>query len=105
MKIVVDAMGGDQAPAVVVAGAVAEARARGTQIILVGMEDRIRAELAKQGDTSGLPIEIVHASEVVEMAEHTLAVKAKKDSSLAVACGWSRKAKQMRSHPRATPAR
>ena len=84
MKIVVDAMGGDQAPAVVVAGAVAEARARGTQIILVGMEDRIRAELAKQGDTSGLPIEIVHASEVVEMAEHTLAVKAKKDSSLAV---------------------
>jgi len=84
MKIVVDAMGGDQAPAVVVAGAVAEARTRGTQIILVGMEDRIRAELAKQGDTSGLPIEIVHASEVVEMAEHTLAVKAKKDSSLAV---------------------
>ena len=84
MKIVVDAMGGDQAPAVVVAGAVAEARARGTQIILVGIEDRIRAELAKQGDTSGLPIEIVHASEVVEMAEHTLAVKAKKDSSLAV---------------------
>ena len=84
MKIVVDAMGGDQAPAVVVAGAVAEARTRGTQIILVGMEDRIRAGLAKQGDTSGLPIEIVHASEVVEMAEHTLAVKAKKDSSLAV---------------------
>jgi len=84
MKIVVDAMGGDQAPAVVVAGAVAEARACGTQIILVGMEDRIRAELAKQGNTSGLPIEIVHASEVVEMAEHTLAVKAKKDSSLAV---------------------
>jgi phosphate acyltransferase len=84
MKIVVDAMGGDEAPAVVVAGAVAEARARGTQIILVGMEDRIRVELAKQGDTSGLPIEIVHASEVVEMAEHTMAVKAKKDSSLAV---------------------
>ena len=48
------------------------------------MADRIRAELAKQGDTSGLPIEIVHASEVVEMAEHTMAVKAKKDSSLAV---------------------
>ena len=58
--------------------------ARGTQIILVGMADRIRAELAKLGDTSGLPIEIVHASEVVEMAEHTMAVKAKKDSSMAV---------------------
>jgi len=84
MKIVVDAMGGDHAPEVVVAGAVAEARARGTQIILVGIEDRIRAELSKLGATSGLPIEVVHASEVVEMAEHTLAVKAKKDSSLAV---------------------
>jgi glycerol-3-phosphate acyltransferase PlsX len=48
------------------------------------MADRIRAELAKLGDTSGLPIEIVHASEVVEMAEHTMAVKAKKDSSMAV---------------------
>ena len=56
MKIVVDAMGGDHVPAVVVAGAVAEsAPARGTQIILVGMEDRIRAELAKHGDTWACP--------------------------------------------------
>jgi glycerol-3-phosphate acyltransferase PlsX len=84
MKIVVDAMGGDHAPEVVVAGALAEARARGTQIILVGVEDQIRAELNKLGGSAGLPIEIVHASEVVEMAEHTMAVKAKKDSSLAV---------------------
>ena len=45
---------------------------------------RVRAELAKYGDASGLPIEVVHASEVVEMAEHTMAVKAKKDSSLMV---------------------
>ena len=84
MRIVVDAMGGDQAPAVVVAGAVAEARERGTQIILVGQEGRVRAELAKHGDVSKLPIEVVHASEVVEMAEHTLAVKAKRDSSMVV---------------------
>lgn len=84
MKIVVDAMGGDHAPEVVVAGAVAEAREHGTGIILVGIEERVRAELAKHGDTAGLPIEVVHASEVVEMGEHTLAVKAKKDSSLMV---------------------
>ena len=84
MKIVVDAMGGDHAPAVVVAGAVAEARERGAQIILVGIEEQVRAELAKHGDTSGLPIEVVHASEVVAMEEHTMAVKAKKDSSLMV---------------------
>lgn len=84
MKIVVDAMGGDHAPAVVVAGAVHEARTRGAQIILVGQEERVRAELAKHGDVSGLPIEIAHASEVVEMAEHTMAVKTKRDSSLMV---------------------
>jgi glycerol-3-phosphate acyltransferase PlsX len=64
-------------------GAVNEAR-RGVQIILVGQEDRVRAELARHGDASSLPIEVVHASEVVEMAEHTMAVKAKRDSSLMV---------------------
>ena len=84
MKIVVDAMGGDHAPAVVVAGAVAEARARGTQMILVGMEDHVRTELAKHPGAAELPIEVVHASEVVGMAEHTMAVKAKKDSSMMV---------------------
>jgi phosphate acyltransferase len=84
MKIVVDAMGGDHAPAVVVAGAVAEARERGTQMILVGVEDQVRAELAKHPGAAELPIEVVHASEVVEMAEHTMAVKAKRDSSMMV---------------------
>ncbi len=84
MKIVVDAMGGDHAPGVVVAGAVAEARERGTALILVGVEEQVRAELAKHGDTSGLPIEVVHASEVVAMDEHTMAVRAKRDSSLMV---------------------
>src|SRR5512136_1981065 len=84
MRIVVDAMGGDHAPGVVVAGAVAEARERGTEIILVGKQDVVAAEMAKHGDVSKLPIEIVHASEVVEMEEHTMAVKAKKDSSMMV---------------------
>jgi phosphate acyltransferase len=84
VKIVVDAMGGDHAPEVVVAGAVAEARERGTAIILVGQQEAVAAELAKHGDVSKLPIEVVHASEVVEMEEHTMAVKAKKDSSMMV---------------------
>jgi len=84
MKIVVDAMGGDHAPGVVVAGAVAEARERGTEIILVGVREEVAAELARQGDTANLPIEVVHASEVVAMEEHVMAVKAKKDSSLMV---------------------
>jgi glycerol-3-phosphate acyltransferase PlsX len=84
MKIVVDAMGGDRAPAVVVAGAVAQARAHGTSIILVGREDAVRAELAKHKDAAGLPIEVIHASEIVEMSEHTAAVRTKRDSSLMV---------------------
>ncbi len=84
MKIVVDAMGGDRAPGVVVAGAVAEARQHGTEIILVGVEDRVRAELARFPYAAGLPVEVVHASEVVEMAEHTMTVRAKKDSSIVV---------------------
>ena len=84
MRIVVDAMGGDYAPEVVVAGAVIEARERGTQIILVGQEARVRAELAKHGHISKLPIEVVHAPEVVEMDEHTEAVRTKRDSSLRV---------------------
>ena len=84
MKIVVDAMGGDHAPGVVVEGAVLEARSRGTHIILVGLEDRIKAELAKFPDAPELPIEVVHASQVVEMDEHTSAVRAKRDSSMMV---------------------
>lgn len=84
MKIVVDAMGGDHAPEVVIAGAVAEARERGTAIILTGIEEVVRSELKKHPGADGLPIEVVHASEVVGMAEHTLAVRAKKDSSMMV---------------------
>jgi glycerol-3-phosphate acyltransferase PlsX len=85
MKIAVDAMGGDHAPAVVVSGAVAEARETGTPIVLVGIEDQIRAELAKHRGAEDLSIEVVHAPTVVDMAEHTLAVKSKRDSSMMVA--------------------
>jgi len=84
MKIVLDAMGGDHAPAVVIDGAVMAAREfPGTEIILVGREDVIKTELARH-DSAGLLLSIVHASEVVEMEEHTEAVKGKKDSSMRV---------------------
>lgn len=84
MRIALDAMGGDYAPAAAVAGAVQAARAYGVEVILVGVEDRLRAELARH-DTRGLSLPIVHASQVVEMAEHTMAVKQKKDASMVVA--------------------
>jgi glycerol-3-phosphate acyltransferase PlsX len=80
--IALDAMGGDHAPAVTVEGAVRAARELGLEIALVGREDEIRRELAKY-KISGLKLRIVHASEVVEMAEHPAqAVRQKKDSSI-----------------------
>lgn len=84
MRIVLDAMGGDNAPGEVVKGAVLAAREYGIEVVLVGREDVIRAELL-QHDTTGLKLPIVNASEVIEMTEHPAqAVKAKPDSSVVV---------------------
>ncbi len=84
MKIALDAMGGDHAPAATVAGAVQAARAHGLDVILVGDEARIQAELRKH-NTRGLRLSIIHASQVVGMDEHTMAVKQKQDASMVVA--------------------
>ncbi|MCS7060361.1 MAG: phosphate acyltransferase PlsX [Anaerolineae bacterium] len=84
MKIVLDAMGGDIGPAVNVEAAIRAARTYGYEIVLVGKQEQIRPLLAQQ-QTAGLMLPIVHASEVIEMDEHpAAAVKAKKDSSMAV---------------------
>jgi len=85
MKIAVDAMGGDNAPKVEVAGAVAAARDSSMSIILVGDRDLLTAELS-QHDTRGLDITIKHASEVVGMHDSASdAIRKKKDSSIRVA--------------------
>ncbi len=85
MKIAVDAMGGDRAPAVVVEGAIQAARDFGLEIILVGQQGAVQAELDKH-DTAGLALSLEHASQVLEMHEHpAAAVKAKKDCSMVVA--------------------
>jgi glycerol-3-phosphate acyltransferase PlsX len=91
MKIVVDAMGGDHAPSVVIDGSVRAAREIGVEIVLVGQEGVVKRELARHGDTSSLPISTVHASQVIEMHEHTMAVKEKKDASMNVAARMVRK--------------
>jgi len=84
MRVVLDAMGGDHAPQVVVAGAVEAARAYDLEIVLVGREDQVRAELARH-DTTGLSLPIFHTSEVIEMEEHpAMAVRRKTDSSIVV---------------------
>lgn len=90
MRIVLDAMGGDDAPVSPVAGAVLAAHEyadRDLTIILVGKEDVVRAELAKHDLAGGLEkrLPIVNATEVIEMSEHPAqAVRRKKDSSVVV---------------------
>lgn len=84
MKIAVDAMGGDFAPQNIVAG-VADALRDDRNIarlFLVGDKTRIEAELRKLGVTDSR-IEIVHASEVIEMNDPPVqSVRRKKDSSM-----------------------
>lgn len=90
MRIVLDAMGSDSAPAVDVAGAVRAARRFGQEIILVGRQAEVEAELAKH-DTSDLDISVVHAEDVIEMDEHpSLAVRNKPNSSMVVGMGLVR---------------
>ncbi len=85
LTIAVDAMGGDNAPASEVAGAVAAGRQWGIAVTLVGDRDKIQAELDKH-QTEGLDLTIHHASEVVGMEDSASdAVRKKKDSSIRVA--------------------
>jgi len=85
VKIAVDAMGGDKAPAEIIKGAVLAARKYSCEIILVGDAAKISGELNAAGGDD-LPITIRHAGEVIEMGEHPAdAVRVKKDSSIVVA--------------------
>jgi len=75
-------MGGDYAPKVVIEGAVAASKEYGCRIALVGIRERIEEELQKIG---GCPeaIEIVHASEIIQMNEPAaLSIRKKRDSSI-----------------------
>jgi glycerol-3-phosphate acyltransferase PlsX len=85
MRIAVDVMGGDHAPAVEVEGAVSACREFGIPLVLVGDSQRVEAELSHH-DIRGLDIVVKHASEVVGMHDSPSdAVRRKKDSSIRVA--------------------
>lgn len=85
VRVALDVMGGDHAPAETVLGAVKAAREYGLGVYLVGREDAIRAELAKH-DTAGLDLPIIHTDEVIEMDEHPAnAVRQKKNASMTLA--------------------
>lgn len=85
MKIAIDAMGGDNAPQVVVEGAIQAAREYDMELILVGDRARVEAEIRKLG---GAPknVSIHHASEVIGFDEPAAqSVRRKKDASVCVA--------------------
>ncbi len=86
MKIIVDAMGGDNAPQALVQGALEAHRLHGVEIILVGRaEEVLRAVEACGEKTLPAGVEVRDAREVVEIADDpATAFKVKKDSSLTV---------------------
>ena len=86
MKIILDAMGGDNAPLAPVMGAVQAAKDFGAQIVLVGRGEEILTVLKEQGiDTLPTGVEIVHAPGVVDVHDDpTAAVRKQKDSSMMV---------------------
>ena len=86
MKLAIDAMGGDKAPAEIVKGAVEAVKKFPCEIVLVGDETQISEILSDEPDWQNLPLKIQHASEIIAMNEHPAdAVRNKKNSSIVVA--------------------
>jgi len=83
MKIVVDAMGGDNAPAVIIEGVIDAAKEYGEEILLVGDELQIKKELKKYKNVQNLPIRIIHSEEIITMNDSPVdAVRLKPNSSI-----------------------
>lgn len=88
MKIIIDAMGGDNAPAEIVKGAVRAKRELGVDIVLVGQQEAVKNCLRAEDCDD---IEVINAEEVVTMEDDpSTAIRRKKDSSMAVALGLLR---------------
>lgn len=85
VRVVVDAMGGDNAPAAPIQGAVEAVNAcKDVYICLAGQQEVVNKELEKYTYPSE-QIRVVHASEVIETAEPPVkAIRGKKDSSIVV---------------------
>ena len=84
MKIAVDAMGGDFAPAAIVEGAVWALRDFKdiSELFLVGDEEKVRETCQRHG-TVDSRITFIHASQVVDMSDSAVeGVRRKKDSSV-----------------------
>ena len=89
MKIVLDAMGGDNAPDANIKGAVNAINKVKAEVILVGKEEVIRGKIkefyGKEIEEISDRLKIKNATEIIEMEDTpTLAIKHKKDSSMVV---------------------
>jgi len=84
MKIIVDAMGGDYAPDVVIKGTIAAVKEYNAEVILVGDEARIQSLLKKSQYSQG-SISTYPAPEVIEMSEPAAtSVRRKRNSSIVI---------------------
>ena len=83
IRVAVDAMGGDYAPAEMVKGVIDAVTLRqDIKVYLVGRKDAVEKELKKRS-YSGSQIEVIHAEEVIETAEPpVMAIRKKKQSSI-----------------------
>jgi len=87
-------MGSDRAPRPEVEGAILACRHYDVQVVMVGREEQIRAELQQHPSAHTLPIDIVPASEVIGMDEKAAtAVRSKRDSSMRVGLRLVREAR------------
>ena len=84
MRIAVDAMGSDRAPAVEVEGAVGALLERpDVTVVLLGDRETIEAELARHEGVDRARVEVAHAPDVIEHGEAPIqAVRRKPDSSI-----------------------
>ena len=86
MKIILDAMGGDNAPGAIVQGAVDAQKEFGVDIVLVGREAEVSAALQACGGADNAHITVCNAEEVIDMHDDpSTACRRKKDSSMSVA--------------------
>jgi phosphate acyltransferase len=83
--IALDAMGSDRRPKPEIEGAIQAARHYDVRVLLVGPRAMLEAELGRHPAVAGLPIEVVHAGEVIGMDDKAVqAVRSKRDSSMRV---------------------
>lgn len=86
MKIAVDVMGTDYGPAEIIKGVLEAVNEYGCEVVLVGDQEVIRRELAKEHQENNPRVSIHHASQVIEMKDHPgISVMKKKDASIVVA--------------------